>query len=332
MQYIYQVYQAGSFTKAAEKLYLTQPALSMAVRQEEKNLGAALFDRSRRPLTLTQAGEAYIRAVEQLKYLESDLSRELEDLRDLNTGRLHIGGTHYLNCFLLAEVLSGFSKWYPGIQLQVSEDSSARLATRLERRELDLTFSCAPEHIERFEHQPAFFDHILLAVPRESPLSEELRQSALSAEDIQTGRHLSDSCPRVPLGEFQALEFILLQKGNNLYDRSQAMFDEAGFIPKVKMALSQLVTAYRFADNGLGAAFISDRIVFSIPSNRLLFFSIASLQVNRLFYTLLPQRNYTAHAVKSFIDYLLEWFGKNDKIGGCNEAQINTHFRGPCRD
>ena len=86
MQYIYQVYQAGSFTKAAEKLYLTQPALSMAVRQEEKNLGAALFDRSRRPLTLTQAGEAYIRAVEQLKYLESDLSRELEDLRDLNTG------------------------------------------------------------------------------------------------------------------------------------------------------------------------------------------------------------------------------------------------------
>ena len=258
MQYIYQVYQDGSFTKAAEKLYLTQPALSMAVRQEEKNLGAALFDRSRRPLTLTQAGEAYIRAVERMKYLESDLSRELEDLRDLNTGRLHIGGTHYLNCFLLAEVLSGFSRRYPGIQLQVSEDSSARLAKRLERRELDLTFSCAPEHIERFEHQPAFFDHILLAVPRETPLSE------------------------------------------------------AGFAPKVKMALSQLVTAYRFADNGLGAAFISDRIVFSIPSNRLLFFSIASLQVNRLFYTLLPQRNYTAHAVKAFIDYLLEWFGKND--------------------
>ena len=131
MQYIYQVYQDGSFTKAAEKLYLTQPALSMAVRQE-----AALFDRSRRPLTLTQAGEAYIRAVERMKYLESDLSRELEDLKDLNTGRLHIGGTHYLNCFLLAEVLSGFSRRYPGIQLQVSEDSSARLAKRLERRSI----------------------------------------------------------------------------------------------------------------------------------------------------------------------------------------------------
>lgn len=312
MQYVYQVYQDGSFTKAAEKLYLTQPALSIAIRQEEQRLGAALFDRSRRPLALTPAGEAYIRSVERMKYLEADLGRELEDLRNLHTGRLHIGGTHYLNCFLLAEVLAGFSQRYPGIQIEVSEDSSARLVKRLERRELDLTFSCAPEHIERFEHQPAFFDHILLAVPREAPLSESLRQSALSAEDIQAGRHLSDSCPRVPLGEFQALEFILLQKGNNLYDRSQAMFDEAGFIPNVKMALSQLVTAYRFADNGLGAAFISDRILVSVPSDRLMFFSIASLQVNRLFYTLLPQRNYTAHAVKAFIDYLLEWFGTNE--------------------
>ena len=81
MQYIYQVYQDGSFTKAAEKLYLTQPALSMAVRQEEKSIGAALFDRGRRPLTLTPAGDAYIRAVERMKYLEADLSRELEDLR-----------------------------------------------------------------------------------------------------------------------------------------------------------------------------------------------------------------------------------------------------------
>lgn len=313
MQYIYQVYQDGSFTKAAEKLYLTQPALSIAIRQEEKRMGTALFDRSRRPLGLTPAGEAYIRAVERMKYLEDDLGRELEDLHDLRTGRLHIGGTHYLNCFLLVEVLAGFSRRYPGIRIEVSEDSSARLAKRLERRELDLTFSCAPEHIERFEHQPAFFDNILLAVPVDIPLAEGLVQRALSAEDVQAGRHLLSDCPRIPLKEFQNLEFILIQRGNNLYDRSICMFDEAGFTPKVKMALSQLVTAYRFADNGLGAAFISDRIVYSIPSRRLLFFSIASQQVNRLFYTLLPQRNYTAHAVRAFIIYLLEWFGTGEK-------------------
>lgn len=311
MQYIYQVYQAGSFTKAAEKLYLTQPALSMAVRQEEKKLGAVLFERSRRHLTLTPAGDAYIRAVERMKYLEADLSRELEDLRDVRTGRLHIGGTHYLNCFLLAELLAGFSRKYPGIQLEVSEDSSVRLANRLEKREMDLIFSCAPELIERFEHQPAFYDHILLAVPRNVPVPAELARNAMSAEDIQAERHLCPSSPKVPLERFRELEFILLQKGNNLYDRSTRMFDSAGFTPKVKLALSQLVTAYRFADNGIGATFVSDRIVRSSPSQNLMFYSINSPEADRLFYTLLPQRNYTAHAVRAFIRYALEQFGTN---------------------
>lgn len=309
MQYVYQVYQDGSFTKAAEKLYLTQPALSMAIRQEEKLLGAPLFDRSRRPLTLTPAGEAYIRAVERIKYLEADLDRELEDLRDVRTGRLHIGGTHYLNCFVLAEVLAGFSRKYPGIQLEVSENSSAQLANRLERRELDLIFNCAPELIERFEHQPAFYDHILLAVPQGTLIPGDLAQFALSTEDIQEGRHLSLSCPKVPLERFQELDFILLKKGNNLYDRSVRMFDSAGFTPKVKLALSQLVTAYRFAENGIGSTFVSDRIIRAAPSRNLTFYSIDSPEVDRLFYTLLPQRNYTSYAVKAFIRYALEQLG-----------------------
>lgn len=66
MEYIYQIYLDGSLTEAAEKLHLTQPALSLAVRQEEKNIGSAIFDRSQRPWTLTMAGETYIRVAEQI--------------------------------------------------------------------------------------------------------------------------------------------------------------------------------------------------------------------------------------------------------------------------
>ena len=90
------------------------------------------------------------------------------------------------------------------------------------------------------------------------------------------------------------------------------MFDEAGFEPKVKLSLSQLVTAYRFADNGVGATFVSDRIVQKAPSQNLTFYAIESKEVDRLFYSLLPQRNYTAHAVKAFIAYAVEQLGTND--------------------
>ena len=84
-------------------------------------------------------------------------------------------------------------------------------------------------------------------------------------------------------------------------------------MPKVKLALSQLVTAYRFASNGVGATFVSDRIVQKSPSQNLIFYSIDSKEVDRLFYTL-PQRNYTAHAVKAFIAYAVEQLGTSDAI------------------
>ena len=58
MKYIYQIYQDGSFSVAAEHLYMSQPALSIAVRRVEESIGAEIFDRSRRPVTLTEAGQA----------------------------------------------------------------------------------------------------------------------------------------------------------------------------------------------------------------------------------------------------------------------------------
>lgn len=66
-KYIYQLYLDGSFSKAAENLYLTQPALSIAIQKIEASMGMPLFDRSKRPLKLTQAGEIYIQAIKRCR-------------------------------------------------------------------------------------------------------------------------------------------------------------------------------------------------------------------------------------------------------------------------
>ena len=66
MKYIYQVYEEGSFSRAAQRLYMTQPALSIAVQKVEESIGMPLFDRSRRPLKLTAAGQIYIDAVKKM--------------------------------------------------------------------------------------------------------------------------------------------------------------------------------------------------------------------------------------------------------------------------
>lgn len=305
MKYIYQVYQDGSFSAAAEHLYMSQPALSIAVKRVEDAIGAEIFDRSRRPVTLTEAGQAYIDTLHYIRYLEEDLAHRIEDLRGLQTGTLRLGGTHFLNCYILAPILADFSRLYPGIQLELFEDSALKLQGWLHRRDLDLTLSCAPEFVEQFEHEPAFYDHVLLAVHQDIPLPGELDKFALSADDIMKRRHLKPECPRVDLSYFKDVDFILLRQGNNLYDRSKQMFQEAGYSPKIKMTISQMVTSYRLADNALGAVFISDRLVRSKRSH-LRFFKINSEYVDRLFYFLLPKRDYTPFAVRRFMDFAAE--------------------------
>lgn len=302
MKYIYQVYKDGSFSAAADHLYMTQPALSIAVKRVEETVGAELFDRSRRPLALTEAGKAYIDAIDHIRYTEEDLSRRIEDLHDMKTGVLRLGGTHFLNCYILAPILASFTKVYPGIQLELYEDSAARLERTLQNRDLDLTFSCAEEIIEKYDHRPAFYDQVLLAVHKDTPLPSDLDERSLSAQDILDLRHVPRNCPAVNLTEFRDLEFILLREGNNLYTRSGQMFAEAGFTPKVKMTISQMVTSYRLADNGLGAVFISDRLVRS-PKTNLRFFKIDSIYTERLFHFLLPKRDYMPFAVRGFIEY-----------------------------
>ena len=261
MEYVYRVYQEKSFSKAAEDLFLTQPALSMAVRKVEDSLGMPIFDRSVRPMRLTPAGEAYIQFVRNTRDLEQELQQQMQDIREVNTGSVRIGGSHYINAYILPGILSAFARRHPRVKIDLVESSSAVLSQMLSRRAVDITFNCNPQFMEGFERYPAFEDHILLAVPKSFKINAGLMDRCLCADDIANKRHLQPDCPCVTLDAFRSLEFILLNPGNNLRDRAKRLFEEAGFSPKVRLELSQLVTAYHLANAAMGAAFISDRLV-----------------------------------------------------------------------
>ncbi len=311
MTYVYQVYQDGSFSRAAEHLFLTQPALSIAIRRIEKTLGMPLFDRNKRPLELTEAGKAYIHAVEETKFIEEEMLQQISDIRDLNTGTLRIGGSHYLTAYILPSVLAGFNHEYPGIRIEITEESAADLAVMITERKLDLTFNCDENFVKDYRHYPAFKDTVLLAVPAEEPVNRSLGDMALNTKDILEKRHLAEDCPVLSLTEFRELEFILLSEGNNMYDRSQQFFSESGFTPKVKMTLSQLVTAWHLAQSGLASTFISDRLV-NKDSTDMYFYKLNSKAARRQFYIVLPNKTYTSYATSAFIRYFQSF--KEEKL------------------
>lgn len=302
-RYIYQVYCEGSFSKAAQKLFITQPALSLAIQRVEQQIGMPLFDRSSRPLALTAAGEVYIDTIEKEMHLEQELQRQLCDIRERNTGSIRLGGSHYINAYILPEILAGFQADYPGIQIALHENDSAALAQMLTEKNLDLTFSCNTAFVGDFNHFPAFYDSILLAVPSTWPINQTLQDCALSAPDVAAGKHLSRECPTVSLDSFRELPFILLKDGNNLHDRCYRMFREAGFDPVVKMELSQLVTAYRMAEHQLAATFVSDRLV-DPRDTELRYYKLNHPLTHRRFYLLMPKNMYISCATQTFAAYV----------------------------
>ena len=95
MEYVYAVYHEKSFSAAARKLFISQPALSAAVKKVEKELGMPLFDRSALPIQLTTAGKAYIKAVQQILTIQKNLKGYMGDLANLQSGNLSLGGTNF---------------------------------------------------------------------------------------------------------------------------------------------------------------------------------------------------------------------------------------------
>ena len=111
-------------------------------------------------------------------------------------------------------------------------------------------------------------------------------------------------------------DFILLSRGNNLRARAEEMFRQADFTPRVRMELAQLVTAYRFADNGIGCTFISDLLVRR-PPRGLRLFKLDLPQTRRQFYVLFPKRDYAPFALRAFLKFA------DNQVWGLRPDQIN---------
>lgn len=115
-EYVYAVYEEKSFSKAAQKLYITQPALSTAIKKVEKKIGSPIFDRSTSPIGLTPSGEVYIDAIEKLFALEQNTINQLNNLNGLLTGKLSIGGTIFLPPLYCRESSESFRENIPRLK------------------------------------------------------------------------------------------------------------------------------------------------------------------------------------------------------------------------
>ena len=256
--YVYEVYKTRSFSKAAENLFISQSSLSATIRKIEKRIGIEIFDRSTIPIGLTEDGVEYIEAVEKIMDIEHHFSSRVQQLDELITGHLAIGGNGIYLCHVLLPVISEFARLYPGVQMRLVEGASQDLEEQLESSVLDLMIDNRVLPHEDYESIQIIHEDVLLAVPSRWPINEKLTQYQLNSQDILSDRHRTEEIPVAPFEEFSGLPFMLLHVGNDTRQRSEQMFFHYNISPQVVLKVDQQNTALTLTSHGVAASFISD--------------------------------------------------------------------------
>lgn len=132
------VAETGNLTRAAERLHISQPAVSKQLRELEKSLGMALFHRLSKGVRLTEGGEVLLDYARRIFALESEAERALNELRNLERGQLTIGASTTIGVYLLPEICTLFRARFPGIELNLEIANTQHIQNLLLQNELDL--------------------------------------------------------------------------------------------------------------------------------------------------------------------------------------------------
>ena len=230
---IYTIYEQLSFSKAAQKLFIAQPALSLTVKKLEQQLGVPLFDRTTKPISMTEAGMEYIHAVEQLRSVEESFKNYVRKVNRMEAGSLDIGSNQLLSSLILPRYIDRFIKQYPNISLRVIDANSTTLEQELSIGNLDLVID---NHIlppELFEQHKIGQEHLFLAVPKTWSANEQSTAYQLQYADILSGVHRNTQMKPVPLHFFKDVPFILMNRNNDTRKQTEAIFQQEQFVPKV---------------------------------------------------------------------------------------------------
>lgn len=303
MEYVYEVYKEKNFSKAAKNMFISQPSLSATIRRIETRIGYPIFDRSTKPLGLTECGKEYIKSVENILAIENAFANFVSDWGSLKTGSLILGGSSLFSSWVLPPLMGQFAAKYPHVQITLIEENTAKLEQLLQNGSVDLVIdNCVLDH-SVFDHWIFRDEHLLLAVPKTFHINQEIENYQISVDEIRSRAFLEERLKPVPLELFRKEPFIILKYENDTRKRAMDLCQAHGFTPKVVFELDQQMTSYNITCSGMGISFISDTLVSRVPPNPdVVYYKLAGEPSVRNLYFYWKTGRYFSRAMEEFLN------------------------------
>lgn len=248
LRYFYEVAQAGSFRRAAERTHIAVSAVNRQVKNLEDEVGAVLFERGRgrSGLKLTEAGEIFLAHLKRAMSEIATARAELEGLRGMQRGHVNFGVNSGFSREMLPQLLAAFHKKHPGITYGIKIESSIRLVELAAADEIDFALGFNPPMNAGIEVLARREIGSCVMVPRKHPLAKR---------------------SWVKLSDCAEYEFVMPDSSLGLHNTLERMFADVGIQPRVVLTTNSYELLRSAASSGVGVAILSQYLSGRDPNH-----------------------------------------------------------------
>jgi DNA-binding transcriptional LysR family regulator len=239
LQSFVQVAQEGSFTRAAEKLFLTQPALSLQIKALETELGTPLFERRNRQIYLTEVGGIVLQRAKELMGIIEQIHQDIAAYQGVQMGRVQIGTSDTTCLYVLPSLVQVFRRQFPNIDIHLTNKPSDEVAELLKGGLVDFGIVTLPLVDPDLETQRlAWREDVIICHPNH-PLAQRVPAGQDTVLPAELGKHT----------------LLLLEEGSTSRSLLDQLFAETGISPQV-MDLGSIEVIKRYVEIGLGISIV----------------------------------------------------------------------------
>lgn len=280
------VANSGSVSAGAQRLHISQSAVSKQLREFEHTHDVLLFDRLPRGMRLTEAGKLLLGYANRLFAIESEAENALGGLQDRRHGRLSIGASRTIGAYLLPAVLAAYRQRYPGVEMTLHVENTREIESRLVAGEIDIGFAEGIVGSDQLDYRVWAKDDLVLVTAPKDPVT---RQAPIALQRVAE------------------LPLLMHEIGSGTREVTETAFAQRSIVLRPIMTLASTEAIKQTVATGVGVAILSSFAIRTELAARVLAaVPIKGLVIRRPLYMVRPRNSWASPAMQAFLEVLEE--------------------------